>query len=343
MTSFDGGASWQGTLAPSGTWVGVASSADGRHLMAVSSYGSVYLSTNSPAPWFASGGSTFYGQCAASSAAGTDLFAGSFDWVHNGGSLLASADSGASWNTIGVSAISIAASADGSKVIAAAAGNYFSAGQIYSSSNVGGTWTATSAPVNNWQAVASSADGRQLVAITGFFHPDSYMNNGSASGPIYSSMDSGASWRRTGAPSTNWSSVACSADGSLLVATVRDGGIFLSADSGASWAASSAPATNWSCVAASADGSKLVAVVCGGGIWTLQTMQTPRLSIAPSGANLLLFWIVPSMDFMLQQNSDLTTTNWMDLTNTPALSLTNLEYQVLLPASAGNRFYRLKH
>jgi hypothetical protein len=42
------------------------------------------------------------------------------------------------------------------------------------------------------------------------------------------------------------------------------------------------------------------------------------------------------------ENSDLST-NWTDVTNRPALNFTNLQYQVLVPTSAGNRFYRLKH
>ena len=49
------------------------------------------------------------------------------------------------------------------------------------------------------------------------------------------------------------------------------------------------------------------------------------------------------MNFVLQQNSDLCTSNWTDLTNnTPTLNLTNLQNQVALPLPAGNAFYRLK-
>src|SRR5258705_11903223 len=67
-------------------------------------------------------------------------------------------------------------------------------------------------------------------------------------------------WVLTSAPNTNWSAVACSADGSKLVATVNPGLIYTSPNFGGTWFPTPAPATNWSSVASSADGSKLVAV-----------------------------------------------------------------------------------
>jgi hypothetical protein len=43
----------------------------------------------------------------------------------------------------------------------------------------------------------------------------------------------------------------------------------------------------------------------------------------------------------LEQNSDLTTTNWTDVTNVPVLNFTNLQDEVTLPLLASNCFYRL--
>jgi len=43
---------------------------------------------------------------------------------------------------------------------------------------------------------------------------------------------------------------------------------------------------------------------------------------------------------VLQQSSDLT--SWADVTNPPALNLTNLQNQVTLPPSNRTGFYRLK-
>ena len=45
-------------------------------------------------------------------------------------------------------------------------------------------------------------------------------------GKIYLSADSGGHWIDTGAPAQVWSDVACSADGSNLVAVVKGGGIY---------------------------------------------------------------------------------------------------------------------
>ena|SRR5438876_7618396 len=69
-------------------------------------------------------------------------------------------------------------------------------------------WRLTSAPITNWSAVASSADGSKLVGV---------VTGGSVlsqvSGPIYTSADSGATWTMTSAPLTNWTCVASSWDG----------------------------------------------------------------------------------------------------------------------------------
>lgn len=78
-----------------------------------------------------------------------------------------------------------------------------------------------------------------------------------------------------------------------------------------------------------------------GGIFPSQTLPTPELNIARSGVNLLLSWIVPSLDFKKQQASDLATTNWADVTITPALNFSDLHYEVKAPLVGDNHFYRL--
>src|SRR5256885_1783813 len=87
--------------------------------------------------------------------------------------------------------VSVASSADGSKLVAAAkfdqAGN--PVGLIHTSTNSGATWTQTSAPSNSWSSVASSADGSKLVAATTEFD-----QAGNPAGLIYTSTNSGATW-----------------------------------------------------------------------------------------------------------------------------------------------------
>lgn len=51
-------------------------------------------------------------------------------------------------------------SADGSQLTAAASG-----GLIYSSTNSGASWIAANVPASNWRALATSANGADLVAV----------------------------------------------------------------------------------------------------------------------------------------------------------------------------------
>jgi hypothetical protein len=102
------------------------------------------------------------------------------------------------------------------------------------------------------------------------------------------------------------------------------------------------PGLLWQSVASSADGNKLVAAVRNGGIYTWQSAPTPQLNLTFSNNHFALSWLVPSTNFLLQQNSDLSTTSWTDVTNPPVLNLTNLQNEVTLPSPGSNVFYRLK-
>ena len=71
-------------------------------------------------------------------------------------------------------------------------------------------------------------------------------------------------WTQTSAPSTDWQSIASSADGAKLVALPRQKGICVSTNSGITWQnATNEPSIFgsgiWGSIAASADGNKLVA------------------------------------------------------------------------------------
>jgi hypothetical protein len=90
----------------------------------------------------------------------------------------------------------------------------------------------------------------------------------------------------------------------------------------------------------SADGGKLVAAAYGGGIWTSQTTLPPQLNITPTNPDLKLSWIVPSTNFVLQQSPDLF--SWLDVTDTPALNFTNLQYEIVLLPTNSTGFYRLQ-
>ncbi len=113
------------------------------------------------------------------------------------------------------------------------------------------------------------------------------------------------SWTATAAPNTNWSCIACSADGSTIVAGTDYGLVYFSGDAGATWKAAGMPDGHWSSVASSADGCKLMAAASGGtsylpprqgGIFTLQFTPTPVLAIARSGGSTVLSWTIPSVN-----------------------------------------------
>ena len=184
-TSTNSGRSWNKTSAPSNYWSSVASSADGTKLAAVqlgdNNYpinfgGFIYTSTNSGTTWQTNDAPFQIWESIASSADGTKLIAGGraigFNTVYG---IYTSTNSGATWISNSVSKYifdvsSVAISADGGKMVAV---NFVPNGvlppgfsSIYTSTDSGFTWQTNNAPATNWQAVASSADGSKLVAVT---------------------------------------------------------------------------------------------------------------------------------------------------------------------------------
>jgi hypothetical protein len=82
-----------------------------------------------------------------------------------------------------------------------------------------------------------------------------------------------------------------------------------------------------------------------GGFWSLiaavQTLGAPLLTITLTHTNTaVLSWPSPSSGFALQQNSSVGTTNWTDVALSPNDDGTTKS--VVVPASPGNKFYRLK-
>jgi len=65
----------------------------------------------------------------------------------------------------------------------------------------------------------------------------------------------------------------------------------------------------------------------------------PSLNIARSNAFVIVSWPSPSTGFVLQQNTNLSTTNW----TTPSETVTDngTSKSISVSASVGNRFYRL--
>ena len=265
-----------------------------------------------------------------------------------------SADSGQTWtqaNAPVTNWVSVASSANGSNCVAAVESpdsSQFPAGYIYTSTNCGLDWTLMpGAPNLQWSDVASSADGTKLLA-TGLGPYGVTANT-----YVYTSTNSGVSWISNAVPDEFWNRVACSADGRILAAVAstglfgNSGFIYTSTNSGTTWISNSVPDQNWAAIASSADGGTLVAAgsesfgSSPGGIYILQTVSVPELNLAPSSNNIALSWLLPSTNFVLQENLDLNTPNWVALTNTPALNFNNLQNQIILSPTNSSGFFRL--
>jgi photosystem II stability/assembly factor-like uncharacterized protein len=138
-------------------------------------------------------------------------------------------------------------------------------GAIYFSTSWGFGWTKTSAPILAWNSIACSTDATKLVAA--------------ADEGLYTSPDSGDTWKLANAPTNmTWHSVASSADGNQLAAAAQEG-VYLSADSGANWTFSHAPTNmiklSLAAMAYSADGTRLYVAFDGGGIYAVQEARNP--------------------------------------------------------------------
>jgi photosystem II stability/assembly factor-like uncharacterized protein len=238
--STNSGGAWIQTSAPTNDLRSIASSADGSLLIAATgnrpqTNGSIYISTDSGVSWTQTTAPTnYYWTSVAASADGQKLVAAAgyafggpgYQPLQN--AIYTSTNSGATWTLTSAPSnywVSVASSADGSRLIASAQLNYtydnsnpfivLSPDGIWTSTNSGATWISNNVPhVQNWSSVASSADGKGLIAAT--------------QSAIYTSTNSGAVWISNDAPVMTWYYVASSADGNKLVAGVVGGGIYAS-------------------------------------------------------------------------------------------------------------------
>lgn len=87
-----------------------------------------------------------------------------------------------------------------------------------------------------------------------------------------------------------------------------------------------------------------------GGFWSIvaaiQEPGAPLLSVRFTQTNtVVISWPVTWPGFVLLENPDLNTTNWVQVTTPPVVVLTSqtkAEKQVIVPTPTGKRFYRLK-
>ncbi len=115
------------------------------------------------------------------------------------------------------------------------------------------SWVRGDVPGNiNWTCAAGSYDGVNLVAAGGFLND-----------MIYRSVDSGLTWAPIDGPTGQWTSLASSADGSVLMGTVFGQFLYVSTDSGATWR-DCFISQNWVATYCSAAGDLMAAVQTSG-------------------------------------------------------------------------------
>lgn len=178
-----------------------------------------------------------------------------------------------------------------------------------------------------------------------------YEQNDNTEGAFYFSTDYGATWSGSVATGT-WLGVSVSADGKKLTASsnpydsiynkVYTSQVLLSTDTGASWQPISVPISgDFRYATLSPDGSMMVVVNHYPGQYSFRYIMSepdaPALNIVNAGGNASLTWPCLTPGYVLQQNSNLATTNWETLTNTP--SAVN---QIILAPTNANTFYRLQ-
>jgi hypothetical protein len=344
-TSGDAGATWQTNGVPVLFWTGIASSSDGSRLAACAWSDGIYLSTNSGMSWQqASNTSSGVWQSIACSSDGSVIVAVSlaYEWggILTTGPLFISTNYGATWATPNLPNrvwTTVACSSNG-MVMVAATGD----ATIYVTTNRGLAWTTADTPAESWSSVVISADGTRQVAVSIGSGGSGGQSVLAGDGAIFVSTNSGASWIQTSAPNDYWESVACSTDGSILIAAAEEftpaTTLWISLDSGTTWTSNQLADARVT-VASSGCGAKLFAVFSTGEIYNWNWQPTLSMDI-PSSQQIVLSWKSPVSGAILQHNSDLNSTNWKDLGVAP--TVTNGTSQIALPLGGGSQFYRLR-
>jgi len=353
---------WTKTSAPTNNWSSVALSADGKKVVAVISGSGIYTSTNSGVDWVSNNAPVANWSSVASSADGSKLAA-----LVSGGGIYISTNFGGTWTLGSVVAggTSIASSADG-RTLLVALNNV----GVYVSTNSGGTFSKKTVSNSITEGVAcSSADGTILMTAAPFGVDIStnagttwtseaggnYMGETRGAGisaqgnMIFAKADNGIFMSTNygtvfskcfnGVPLAQNPSLAISAEGKKVFIVTGTNNIYSSADFGAAWVTNNTPSA-FKFIACSADGNTLVAIG-NSNIYTSFSAPIPTLNCAALTSNLIFSWLIPSTNLVLQQNLDLTTANWVTLTNRPTLNLTNLHNELIVTPTNDSGFYRL--
>ena len=176
-------------------------------------------------------------------------------------------------------------------------------------------WRMPSLAQTNRVDILSSEDKTRIVVMV------------ADNGPIYSSTNSGMTWTVINAPGKYEFPLTSGPNGGGFIAAAT---IYPSPEN---QSATNSPVSNWYAVGSAPDGSKLV--MTGG-----TSQPAPALTIRNSGGGVVISWPAAFKGFVLQGNSDLSSANWVDVTD--PVNKVGEENQVLVSSPADNNFYRLK-
>jgi hypothetical protein len=176
-------------------------------------------------------------------------------------------------------------------------------------------WKKPNLPPTTPVDIFASQDGTKVVVFV--------LDNG----PLYSSTNSGMSWSMISTPSTYRVPLTLAADGAGFFASAT-----IEASAGG-LANTNPPNPNWFAVARAPDGSQMV-------LNRDVANPAPILSIVRTGEGAVVSWPAAAGDFVLQENTRLSATNWVDVTN--AVNQMGERNQVLISPSPEHNFFRLR-
>jgi hypothetical protein len=291
-------------------WGGTACSATGQYQTVASGY-----NLASGVIWYSSN----YGQTWAQASITASLFnymamsgTGQYQLIgvnSSNGALYLSTNYGATWTATGTTA---GATLPWTSAAVSYTGQYLYAtvytGSIYSSSNFGASFSATSASSLGWNSICCSSSGQYVTSVVyngSIYYSNNYGVTWTSSGVasttwncctmsqsgqyqyattgnngIWTSTNYGLTWVKTSAPSLTWISITCSGTGQYLMSTVASssGFIYYSTNYGATWSITQATVANWSGVSMSQSGQYVVACSNIGAVFTSQLSNVGLLT-----------------------------------------------------------------
>jgi hypothetical protein len=190
-------------------------------------------------------------------------------------------------------------------------------GPIYTAQASRAAFARSEANNTNYVSVFSNRDRSELIVAVDH-------------GSIYTSTNSGMTWKAITAPGLHKFPLCTAPDGGGFYASVPIDRPLSPRDS---IARTNPPIADWYAVASSSDGSKVVVAASS-------SQPTPALNIRYSIGGVTIAWPAQFTAFVLEHNSDFTSATWTPITN--SVQLVEGENRVVVPPAIGNHFFRLR-